>query len=190
MIDAKRIYCIEGHWNYEDEKEPSVEPVLMMLQSLGEWGYARRNCATSGELTYFLENEWNTHCLPDSILYFATHGEPGNISLSASDPQAIENLANHVKATGCLVHFGGCSILNFGKGSKRIRDFVEKTGAAAVSGYTKDVGWASARWAPAVALELMLFSSIRSERVNLNGRNETVERKLRADCRGPAKAIS
>ena len=60
MIEARRILCSQGHGNYEGEEEPSGEPVLMMLYSLGERDYAQRNCATSGEFPYFLKNEWNT----------------------------------------------------------------------------------------------------------------------------------
>ena len=50
MTLEKRIYCIEGVWNYGDrEVEPSVEPLLDMLRRQDLWAYVRRDCATTGE---------------------------------------------------------------------------------------------------------------------------------------------
>jgi len=38
-----------------------------------------------------------------------------------------------------IIHFGSCSVLKYDK--DKIRDFMDKTGAAVVTGYTKDVDW-------------------------------------------------
>ena len=82
---------------------------------------------------------------------------------------AIEELLAHgINCTGCLVHFSGCSILNCEE--DRIRRFTQECGAYAVSGYRKDVGWTVRRWSPAALLDLMLFSMIADERINLNHR--------------------
>ena len=58
MTLEKRIYCIEGVWNYGDrEVEPSVEPLLDMLRRQDLWAYVRRDCATTGELKHYLYHE-------------------------------------------------------------------------------------------------------------------------------------
>ncbi len=171
----KRIYCIEGHWDFGDrEVEPSVEPLLQLLHGMGQWEYARRDCATVKELDYFLQREWN-RCREGSILYIASHGEPGMVQFSDGEKQGIETLADKIDCTGCLIHFGGCDVLAIDK--SRVRDLVTKTGSVGVSGYEKEVGWADVANSPALALELLLFSSISTQGINLpDGRS--ARRKL------------
>lgn len=159
------VYCVEGHWHEADDPlaEPSVEPLLQMLQRRGLWKYVRRNAATTSELFYWMNNEWNS-CAYGSILYFATHGGEGYIGLG-SEGVPIEKLGMEIDCNGCLVHFSGCSTLACSK--ERIRDFMKESGAAAVSGYCKDVGWTSRSWPPAALCDLMLFSMIGEEGINL-----------------------
>ncbi len=173
--DEPIIYCIEGHWG--GDVEPSVEPMLQMLQGMGQWKYVRRNAATAGEMFYWLEHEWNYYP-KGSILYLATHGKEGEIWLSNEEqPSAsvpIEKLAMVMEAEakaackGCLVHFSGCKTLM--GNADRIRRFIDKSSAAAVSGYSAEVGWVDRTLPPAALLELMLFSSIWQEGINLNHR--------------------
>ena len=178
MTDEKRpiLYCVEGHWNNKPEKpepslEPSVEPLLQMLHRQGQWTYVRRNAATSHELFYWLRNEWY-HCPVGSILYFATHGEPGTIWLNNTEETGsvvtVEQLVKEgCDCTRCLVHFSGCSI--FACEEDRMRRFTESSGAYAVSGYRKDVGWtAPGQWPPAALSDLMLFSMIADRGINLD----------------------
>lgn len=181
----QRIYCIEGHWDYGDrEVEPSVEPILQMLRSMGHWTeYARRDCATVEECTYFLDHEWN-RCRTGSILYFASHGDSGEVWLSKEQVLTLDTLsAKKVDCTGCLVHFGGCSVLAQ-DGKARARKLMEATGASYVSGYDRKAGWADIMDPPALALELMYFSSISALDIDLTKgytktRMRTLEAKLR-----------
>ena len=153
----KRIYCIEGHWDYgKREVEPSVEPVLQMLRGLGQWAYARRDCATVEEMNHWIEHEWTPRCKEGSLLYFATHGERGRIWLS--DNHSLHVTGITADCTNCWVHFGGCSVLDVP--GETIRGFMEQSGATVVSGYAVETGWADIMSAPALALELILFSSI------------------------------
>lgn len=174
----KRIYCIEGHWGSDKrEVEPSVEPMLQLLHGLGQWEYARRDCATVEELVYFLDAEW-CRCQYGSILYVATHGAPGEIHLSTKHAVTLEQLAVHLSdfCGDCLVHFGGCEVLNVPNSC--LKDFMEETGAMGVSGYTVEAGWTSVvdssggtrvpvPGAPALALELLFFSTLATEKVDL-----------------------
>ena len=156
MLLEKRIYCIEGHWDYgKREVEPSVEPVLQMLSVLGHWKYARRDCATVEEMNYWIEEEWTLRCREGSILYFATHGGRGEVSLSAN--QSVPMAEITADCTNCWVHFGGCNVLDVP--DETIRGFMQ-SGATVVSGYAVETGWADTKFAPALALELVLFSSI------------------------------
>ena len=45
---------------------------------------------------------------------------------------------------------------------------MDKTGAMGVSGYRADTGLTDTLWAPAAALELLLFSSIKMQDVDLS----------------------
>ena len=88
----RRIYCIEGHWDYGNrEVEPSVEPILEQMRNLDMWPYARRDCATIEALDYFAYWEW-PRCKLGSILYLATHGASGTVWLSQDHPVTLEQL--------------------------------------------------------------------------------------------------
>ena len=170
MTKNPRIYCIEGVWDY-GPLEPSVEPLLEMLRRQGLWNYVRRDCATTAELKHYLSHEWSREDA-GSVLYFATHGDLGTICLSDNEPLGLDTLGQWLAKGGCehcLVHFGGCRILggNEHAANRRIKTFMDKTGAMGVSGYRADTGWTNTLWAPAAALELMLFSSIRDAEVDL-----------------------
>lgn len=182
---AQRIYCIEGHWDYGDrEVEPSVEPILQMLRSMGQWPqYARRDCATTDECLYFLDHEW-ARCRTGSILYFATHGDVGEIWLSDNQVVPLETLsARQVDCGGCLVHFGGCNVLAK-DGEARARKFMAATDATYVSGYARKTGWADTMDPPALALELMLFSSISTLEIDLtDGRSKPKMQRLASELR-------
>lgn len=179
----ERIYCIEGHWDYGNrEVEPSVEPILQMLRGMGHWDhYARRDCATAEECYYFLKSEWS-RCRQGSVLYFATHGQSGEIWLSQNQVVPLETLsAKQINCTGCLVHLGGCNVLAE-DGEARARKFMDGTGATYVSGYNRETGWADIMYAPAVALELILFSSIKTLSVDLtHGRSKPKMMRLAAE---------
>ena len=158
----KRIYCIEGHWTDEKkEVEPSVEPILMMLQKYGSWNYARRDCATREELQFWLTHEW-TRCRPGSVLYIASHGSAGSISLAYKNDVNIEELADWLSKGACKdkwVHFSGCETFAGNTGEEAVWKFMNSTKASCVTGYSKTAGWMEMKNQPAAALELILFAS-------------------------------
>lgn len=163
------IYCIEGHWDYED-REPSVEPMLEMIQSVAGWRYIRRNSATVDEMRFWLNTEWWDNCPDGSILYIASHGGPGEVCLSTGQTVAISELPEGF-AQSCLVHFSGCQTLDISP--KDLSHFLGHSGAAAVSGYTKDAGWLTVYQdrhgvvPPCLALEAMYFTSALEVRLDL-----------------------
>lgn len=172
----KRLYCIEGHWDYGPGcGEPSVEPMLQMVHACGGWPYLRRNCATVSEMRYWLQTEWCERCANGSILYIASHGDPGRIWLSSREGfrevEALSTLADRIEndlfAERCLVHFGGCRVLDCSDDA--IDAFLDRSGAYAVSGYTEDGYWIAGNsgFPPSLALELMFFGSICERNVNI-----------------------
>ena len=176
MARHRHLYCIEGHWDYNyNWGEPSVEPMLQTVQAMGGWPYIRRNCATATEMHYWLKTEWQERCANGSILYIASHGESGKIWLSNregfNEVESLSTLADEAEgehfAQRRLVHFGGCEVLNNSDGE--IDAFLDRSGAYAVSGFTKDAGWAaeSEGVSPSLALELVLFSSICERDISL-----------------------
>ena len=173
----QRIYCIEGQWNWgKKEVEPSVEPILQLLQKMGQWNYARRDCATLPELQFWLKHEWNTRCTEGSILYIASHGSEGRIWLTYENKDnesiSLHQLADGMlDCTNCLVHFSGCNIIAAGA-EDMVRAFMDGTGATCVTGYGAEVGWADTTFAPAVALELMVFSSISVQGISFDDRRK------------------
>ena len=182
----QRIYCVEGIWDWGSrEVEPSVEPMLQQMRNMGLWPYVRRDCATEQELEFYLKTEW-WRCKLGSCLYLATHGWAEGISLSEGRDVTLEQLAlclGEQGAEGCLVHFSGCEVM---QDEARVREFMTRTNAAAVSGYTKEGGWTSATDAPTLALELLLFSTIRTDGIDLtNGRLRALAANLAerfSDC--------
>jgi len=55
------------------------------------------------------------------------------------------------------VHFGGCD--TFSGGKDNLRDFMNLTKAASVSGYAREVGWVGCE-APVLTLELQFFAQL------------------------------
>lgn len=194
MKNAKRIYCIEGHHDWGDRAiEPTVEPMLQLLLSTGYWDdYVHRKCVTVDECQFYLKKEWESRCKDGSILYFATHGGPGEVWLSGAPEEpgcqvvTLDTLsAWEINCSNCLVHFGCCSVFaeNGTKdGGAKVRELIRATGASYASGYAVDVNWLDITAPPALALELMFFGSISALRVDLGkGLHARRMRKLAAE---------
>ena len=166
-VEEEHIYCIEGHWEHAPCVNSLVEGMLSTNLANGGMPYTRRNCATLDEMHFWLASEWAE--LPSgSVLYVASHGAPGRIKLSKScdgfRPQvgAISTLpdsalAGERFADGCLVHFGGCNVVDIR--DEDLDGFMKRSGAVAVSGFTEEVGFLDYRDA-GLSLEGQFFNSI------------------------------
>ena len=161
---VRRICCVEGVYGYGDSRdEPSIKPMLELLSQWEYWPHVWERCRTVGQMELFLADRWAKSGQTDfgSVLYFASHGCPGSIQLS-SDRESIDLrcLARTTclwgQCVGCYVHFSACNVL---EDRAAVDDFLGETGAAAVSGYRTDVGWAESE-KPALPLDLMLFNQL------------------------------
>ena len=164
----KRIYCVEGVHDWgAGQVEPTVEPMLALLQRMGCWEYLHRTCGTMAELEYRLRTEWSGYCDRGSVLYFCTHGGPDQIWLR-SDDQAVGLLTLKEwipDCRGCHIHFGGCD--TFSGGQVNLKNLMDYTNATSVSGYARECDWLG-RIAPALTLELQFFGLLAAVRIDSN----------------------
>ncbi len=156
--DNRRICCVEGFYEYGG-KEPTIKPMLELLSQWEYWPHVHVQCGTADEAIGFLGKKWNESDY-NSVLFFATHGSAGSITLSESSSISLGELARadclSGQCVGCYVHFSACNVL---EDESAVRDFLQETGAAAVSGYRTDVGWAE-NDKPALPLDLMLLNQL------------------------------
>ena len=165
-----------------------------MLELLSQWEYwphVWERCRTIDQMRLFLTDSWSRSGY-GSVLYFASHGGPGSIQFSDGETLELGELAREDslwgQCVGCYVHFSACDVL---EDQAAIEDFLAQTGAAAVSGYSTDVGWAESE-KPALPLELMLFNQLweaklgRFDAKGAKKKLEKIERELRRrfhDCK-------
>ena len=177
METKKRIYCIEGVHDWGDgEVEPTVEPMLELLQRMGYWDYLHRTCGTMAELEYRLKTEWKECCEKGSVLYFCTHGGPDQIWLRSDDEAVgLLTLKEWLDCEGCHIHFGGCD--TFSRGDYNLTDLMNHTNAASISGYATECDWIG-QIAPALTLELQFFGLLK-EKVNIARNSKSRPKELR-----------
>jgi|KBSMisStandDraft_5_1062788.scaffolds.fasta_scaffold64950_2 hypothetical protein len=151
MRSRKRnIACLESLWNGNTEIRLNVLPTLELISKTQESKFSHLTCNTRDELKYNL----NLLCKRNyGTLYFACHGSPGRIHLHR-DKMTLTELAqmmNH-RFANWVIHFGTCSTL---RKSSEVESFVESTGVALATGFTKDVDWIESS-----AFELLLFKAL------------------------------
>ncbi|MHB9145728.1 MAG: DUF6642 family protein [Symbiobacteriia bacterium] len=145
----KKIACLEGDWG-EHRDRRSVEPVLRLLEANSSSQTLFRRCNTDEEFRYHLGKIAR---LPSfEILYLAFHGEPGRIMSYGPLEVSLEDLAEIMGQRFCgrIVHFGSCATLDVDE--DRIREFLDATGVAAVTGFDSNVDWVESS-----AFELLMF---------------------------------
>lgn len=147
-LKKRNIACLESLWDDTTEDRLNVVPMLEIISKL--WGakYSHLTCNTWGELEYNLNLLRRRNY---GILYLAFHGAPGSISLHDGTSVSFSELADIMgyNFSDWVIHFGSCSTL---RSKTQLADFAEQTGAALVTGYTKQVSWIES-----TAVELLLF---------------------------------
>lgn len=185
-----RIVCVEGLYDEEDTQEPTIKPMLEMFKQWGYWDYRWKQTGQIREAKKFLARTWRQSEY-GSILYIASHGSSGSINLSCSQSNSLRDLAVDLslqkQCNRRYVHFSACNVFEDVDAVNRFR---VDTGAAAVSGFRADVGWADMR-KPALALDMMLinrlseanldFSKPRSYRAKLRRIEENLQLRF-GDC--------
>ena len=166
----KRICCVEANYEYEyGDEEPTIRHMLEMITQWGHWPHVHLQCGTVGLAKAFLEDRWRESEY-GSVLLFAGHGSPGCFTLSNSTEESIclpELAAACVSSGGCeqcYVHFSACDVL---KDRDAVEDFLRVTGATAVSGYRRAVGWVD-KERPALLADIMLLNALWEREVDFS----------------------
>ena len=142
------ICCIESVWS-TDDGEVAATPVLRTLAHHHRVPFETnpRPFSSGDEFFGWLER-WTRLGNEVSVLYVSSHGFAGGISAADADPvrdnvrlAQMADLLEELGAgnSGCLVHFGSCSTQRETEGV--LRDFRDRSGFDAVSGYRRDIDW-------------------------------------------------
>jgi hypothetical protein len=133
-----------------------------MLMTIRRGRLIHRNTATRDEFTYFLD-KWARPAYDHfPLAYLSCHGDRGELHLGR-DVLTLAEIAEMVpgRLTGRTVYFGSCATM--AAPDEDLRSFVDRTGAAAIAGYTKSVDWEeSAAFDPTLLAELLDSKDIRA----------------------------
>ena len=159
----KGIYCIEGLWEeHNNEDKSSVKPILDLLEKRKLCEHIYHDCTTKVQLEFYL-NKWKTKRVQEKypILYLPFHGEPEHIYLNNKVKYSLDNLAEFLedKSIGKVICFGSCSTLKMDK--RRIKTFLNKTGAIAAVGYKRDIDWIKS-----TACDLFVFEALQTDKLD------------------------
>lgn len=146
------IWLLENYWSDSYSDVRSVEPVIKSLERAKSAKVVHRQINDVEDLVKGLLVLGQKRNKRYEIAYIACHGSPGAVQIG-DDSRDLSSLADELPEgqvlDGKLVHFGSCSVL---RNRSQCRAFLDKTGAQAVSGFTKDVDWFES-----MAFELLMF---------------------------------
>jgi hypothetical protein len=165
---VRGIFCLETDWS-EVRVSASVEPMLELLKrSPVAIPFVHRNVVTIDTLDYYLK-KWTQKRHDDfPILYLAFHGIEGEVQFGDLRRRGARVSLDQLEAAlrgrcaGRVIHFGCCQTL--GVSQRRLRRFIEETGALAVSG--------------SAALDFSLFASIQQNTMTVAGMRAVRRRVL------------
>lgn len=148
------VWCVEGEWSDRPQDEGSVRHLLALLEDWEGSRVAYHRAATRDAFELYLRRWRLKRNASYEVLYIAAHGAAGEISV-ADGAIPIEELAELLAGScqGRVIYFGSCSTLRLPE--RRLADFRQTTGARAVVGYTRDVGWTDS-----AAFDLLQLSAI------------------------------
>lgn len=138
---AAGVFAFEGDPEVDLRASHSVRPVLQFLSDLEVLKFIHRDIGTPEELEFYVKKWTQKKYSQYQVGYFSFHGSPGELWFPDNRRSGIslDDLADWIdgRAEGRIIHFGACSVMRLG--DSRLRDFLERTGARAVTGYRKDV---------------------------------------------------
>lgn len=164
---AGGIFCIEN-WSADLRSQDTVGPLLDFLASHGDARVIRQRVSTTGELRLYMRRFSDLKSY--QIAYLALHGARGKVCVGNMSLE-IEHLVSAsggddavIDLTGKILYLGSCASLSVSR--ERLQRLRERTGAAAICGYTK-----YAEWHEAAAVEVMLLAALADA---VNGSRATV----------------
>ncbi|HWG94745.1 MAG TPA: hypothetical protein VNU66_11020 [Mycobacteriales bacterium] len=159
------VLCFEGEWTDDLRNNQSVLPTLEHLKRLEQLDYIHRDVATREELSYYagrFARRARREYASFRTVYLPMHGAPGALFVSGTTSLSLSDLAEDLGSTceGRAVYFGACSAL---RAPAQVRNFLARTSATLVCGYTKDVDWLESS-----AIDLLLLPAL-SRQAKRNG---------------------
>jgi hypothetical protein len=135
----KNIVCLESLWDDDLENRLSMLPILELAARTTNAKFVCLTCNTKAELRHNLSLFGKRKSY--GILVMAFHGDCGKIELPGHILVSLESLSDMMKRqfAGWMVHFATCDTVRVEEA--RIARFVEETGVAVVTGYTREVDW-------------------------------------------------
>lgn len=148
------MWCIEGEWSDRPGDRGSVRHILDVLRDWEDARVAYHRAATRDAFALYLRRWKLKKNAAYEVLYVAAHGSAGEIFLG-EDSLTIEELGDLLlnACQGRVIYFGSCSTLRLS--DQRLEDFLRRTGASAVIGYTRSIGWTDS-----AAFDLLQLSSV------------------------------
>lgn len=145
LIYRKGVFCLESEW-FGLRSTVSVLPALELLRTSDyHIAYIHRDVATRAELEHYLRKWLQQRHTSYEILWLSIHAGrgillPGDMR-RASEKLTLDDLEEQLagRCEGRMIHFGGCRTIALKPG--RIRQFLERTRAVAISGFEKKVDW-------------------------------------------------
>lgn len=165
------IFVVEGDWHPDLRTPGTMRPLLQLLEEQANVQAVHRDVGTTTELKYYASKWSSTKYKDFRMVYLAFHGKPGKL-LVGDEQVTLEELAELLGSAcrGRVVHFGSCATVRVSR--DRLADFKRKTGAVAVSGYEKTVGWLESAAFEAVLIGALSHYS--SPRAVINYMDRTV----------------
>lgn len=135
---TKNIIAIESWDKFNREPSADMHSLLTFVCKTNEIEQYYYKVHTAGELSYLLRK---VPTKTSGLLYIASHGEPNTLLIGAHKETKItlDKLADLMedRFEGYGVHFGSCAVMSADVAD--IRNFIEKTGVAFVTGYDQYV---------------------------------------------------
>lgn len=169
MPFMKKLFCIESDWDCTPTREKSILPLLECIKGVyPEFEYIYRTANTEGELIYCLKKfkSIRKYSTDFYTIVFCGHGKTGKLTIGDdrnSTELTLRKLAELCESIddqlflGQHVHFDSCSVLK--TTDAKLSQFLEATGALAITGFTKKVDFIKS-----YALEMILFESLITSR--------------------------
>lgn len=150
---TRGVFCVEGSWYPNKLHKPdSVRPMLEMLRDDG-YPIVHRDCGTSSDLFYYLDQWLLKRYSRFQVLYLAFHGKPGLVEIGNENIK-LDAIVNKLyqKCRHKVVVFGTCATLS---NIKDMRQAMWDTRAELVCGYRDYVPWI-----PSTALDMAVLHTI------------------------------
>jgi hypothetical protein len=164
----KGVFSLEGDWDPDLRHHYSVEPGLKVLNGAEGIPYIHRRVGTSAEFEYYLRKWTLKKYEAYPILYLSFHGGPECFWMPEDkarvNPVTLDRLSELLegKCGGRIIHLGSCATLALH--GAWLNQFIQRTGALAVCGYSAEVDWTIS-----TAFEVILFYRMQRRAFNRMG---------------------